>query len=634
MVSSTRSPNPTLGRRPGGGPQPVRPPSRETALPELAVARLRNGDAPLRPSDVLDLQRTLGNAATTTAIQRLRPGVGGSPLPVQRFQEEDLDDYKEGGAMLVESSATFAEAGKLPYDHKLGSWYDSGQHGDKPEDPNKLSNAETGTAFGAISELISLGGLGLAARNRYKAGKEVKEHREKGLIGAARKASRERSEGNGDLTTSSLGVASSAGQIASGAYEIKASLLDKASTALPVAEHTAHVAGAVAHGVALPLSFFNMSRWARKTEFARQRWDRLEKLRDEWDGNPKKQLKVVSKAHRHAVEAQAEGERAVQHAEAKQQRKHLELEDKKRRLQQKKGSLARTVDRAKGPTAQVRMAMSRLDDQIAQIDHEKGEWTRALNQAQAQLITCNNEVARTLVPLQEQQQIQQAAKQKAEDLKAKVSKEWVTGKEGVADTDEIMAYALRKNRRGFFKKLTTTLGAATGTAAGIAALVVAGLVAAGAGGALMATPVGWSLAGAAAVVTVGMLAYKVGRLIHKRYKTFEAERENAGKKASFWKTLGKAFNPTKKAESKREAYAKRLFDLARGDSGQDETQKARQLIGRLTEKGGGVMSLRSAHNGPLFTDEYWDKWAHNGFGGHADSERKGVIDLLYDKMGS
>ncbi len=633
-MSAAHNPNATVRRRPGGGTPPGRPPTTATAPPELAVARLRNGDTPLRPTDLLDLQRTLGNAATTAAIQRLRPPAGGSPLPIQRFQEEDLDDYKEGGAILVESSATFAEAGKLPYDHKLGSWYDGGQHGDKPEDPNKLSNAEVGAAFGAVSELISLGGLGLAAHNRYKAGKEVKEHHRNGLIGARRQASRERSEANSDITSNSLGVASGGGEIASGAYEIKASLLDKASTALPVAEHTAHVAGAVAHGVALPLSFFNMSRWARKTEFARQRWDRLEKLRDEWDGNPKKQLKVVSKAHRHAVEAQAEGRRAVQQAEAKQQRKHLELEDKKRRLQQKKGALETTVDRAKGPTEQVRAAMSRLDDQIAQIDHEKGEWTRALNQAQAQLIACNSEVVRTLGPLQEQQQIQQAAKQKAEDLKEKVSKEWVTGKEDAADTDEIMAYALRKNRRGFFKKLTTTVGAATGTAAGIAALVVAALVAAGAGGALMATPVGWSLAGAAALVTVGMLTYKVGRLIHKRYKTFEAEREKAGKKASFWKTLGKAFNPTKEAKSKRKAYAERLFDLARGNADQDETKKARKLIGRLVQKGGGVMSLRSAHNGPLFNDEYWDKWAHNGFGGHADTERKGVIGLLYDKMGS
>ncbi|MFE8950148.1 hypothetical protein [Streptomyces sp. NPDC007856] len=151
----------------------------------------------------------------------------------------------------------------------------------------------------------------------------------------------------------------------------------------------------------------------------------------------------------------------------------------------------------------------------------------------------------------------------------------------------IQEYALHKNERGRIKKIVAATGGALGTGGAVASLVASGAVAAGAtagAGALLATPVGWALAGAGAAAGLGLGSYKAWKFFAKRWEqtaglhtggeTVGSVPARLGKSLVFWKKLG---------PGKREAYAAALYDMADGDPGADpvRVEEARRTIAAL-----------------------------------------------------
>jgi membrane protein implicated in regulation of membrane protease activity len=144
----------------------------------------------------------------------------------------------------------------------------------------------------------------------------------------------------------------------------------------------------------------------------------------------------------------------------------------------------------------------------------------------------------------------------------------------------IQAYALKKNNRGWIKKAVAAAGAALGAAGGAAALTASIAIAAGAAAGasvLMATPIGWALAGAAAAVGIGLATYQAWKFFSKRWK--QAEFNGHGQKRStgsrilntlaFWRKTG---------PSKREEYAGALYKMANAGSDTVQRQEARKTL--------------------------------------------------------
>lgn len=145
--------------------------------------------------------------------------------------------------------------------------------------------------------------------------------------------------------------------------------------------------------------------------------------------------------------------------------------------------------------------------------------------------------------------------------------------------DEIRAYAIKKNERGVLKKVIGSYAALVGAAAGVASTVAAIALAAGAvsgAAVLMATPVGWALAGAAALIGLTLFSINLVRGWKKRFKQ-QAKFDKQGNYNSFGKRLRKSMRFWKKPPGKRDLYAARLVDLAWDD---DATTRydARQIL--------------------------------------------------------
>ncbi|MFE3186769.1 hypothetical protein ACFXKR_38855 [Streptomyces violascens] len=151
----------------------------------------------------------------------------------------------------------------------------------------------------------------------------------------------------------------------------------------------------------------------------------------------------------------------------------------------------------------------------------------------------------------------------------------------------IQAYAVRKNERGRIKKIITAAGGALGSAGAVASLVASIAVAAGAAAgasALLATPVGWALAGAASAAGLGLAAYKMWKYFAKRWEqTAEPDADGnptrtpldrLGRTLAFWKKAG---------PGKREEYAAALYRMAEGGQDADtvRTEEARKTVAAL-----------------------------------------------------
>jgi Domain of unknown function (DUF4157) len=155
--------------------------------------------------------------------------------------------------------------------------------------------------------------------------------------------------------------------------------------------------------------------------------------------------------------------------------------------------------------------------------------------------------------------------------------------------DDIRAYAMTKNQNGFIKKLIATVGGLLGIGGGIAATLASfAFVGAGVAGvsAAMATPVGWALAGAAALIGLGAGIYAFGKWANKRFKQLEKNDDKhvkaGGDATPKWKLRMRSLLPWVKVdrESRRDHMAERLFDLAVGTD-VNEAAKAKEVLTAL-----------------------------------------------------
>jgi hypothetical protein len=159
-----------------------------------------------------------------------------------------------------------------------------------------------------------------------------------------------------------------------------------------------------------------------------------------------------------------------------------------------------------------------------------------------------------------------AAQQAKDDAAQRIADRQKRQEEGKEEPDDIRAYALRKNQDGRFKKIVNIVGGLLGIGGGVAAFVAsfaaAGVIAAGI--AATATPVGWALCGAAALIGLAMGGYALVKWAKKRYGAINAEKEKSkgapltrGEKA---KSFFSALNPFRKVGGgERQRMARRLY---------------------------------------------------------------------------
>ena len=155
----------------------------------------------------------------------------------------------------------------------------------------------------------------------------------------------------------------------------------------------------------------------------------------------------------------------------------------------------------------------------------------------------------------------QVAKDKAVQELADAKQRITDGKEAPAD---IRAYAMAKNKAGFWKKIVSVVGGVLGIGGGIAA-TVASIAAIGATTVVattaLATPVGWALCGAAAVIGLAMAGYAFWKWASKKY--LRARESGMSRGRAFLA----AINPFEKVgQSRRERNADRLYEYAAGNS--------------------------------------------------------------------
>lgn len=175
-------------------------------------------------------------------------------------------------------------------------------------------------------------------------------------------------------------------------------------------------------------------------------------------------------------------------------------------------------------------------------------------------------------------------------------------KQGAEDPDDIRAYAMRKNASGLTKKLISTVAGFIGIGGGIAGTIAA-FAAIGAT-TVVATPVGWALCGAAALIGLALAGRAFWHWFSKRHDRAKQQEGLTGAKAFFT-----ALNPFRKVgTSERERLARRLWEYGVGRIGDAaDKAKAKSTVEALGLK--------------------WDKL-------NMDTHEVASIKLIQDKMAS
>ncbi|MFF0113585.1 hypothetical protein [Streptomyces prasinus] len=148
----------------------------------------------------------------------------------------------------------------------------------------------------------------------------------------------------------------------------------------------------------------------------------------------------------------------------------------------------------------------------------------------------------------------------------------------------IQLYALYKNRRGRRNKLVQAVSGATGASGSVAGLVSAAAVGAGAtagAGVLVATPVGWALAGAAAATGLGLASKDAWHYFAKRWEQTAENHpdghdgdllEHLGETLAFWRQTG---------PNQREEYARVLYEFSTAAPLPERVTEARNTLTAL-----------------------------------------------------
>ena len=499
------------------------------ALEETATKRDGDGTAsgPMSRSDAaMHLQRLAGNRAL------------GSLLTIQRDDDLDAGDTANRFGGALEQGNTVS--GNVTSGYNLPNYSD-------PDASTAQSNLG-GVTTPAIGIVTGGVGLGFSAKRHHDARTALKTTTS-GTVGH-KAAKRDVDSTGGDVAEKTLGTASGITSTVAGGMAAGGSA-------------TASIAGAVAAPLTLPLSVLQTVRWGRKAHGARIRCDKLNALIKSEDAkiDPTTRLKALDER------VTALDQQKVDLADAL-------IEANKDVAVAKKA--VRDLSRKRG-----RNRREEMDLRMLQVKAQAAEDLAKSLQDDIDATTANHSAA-----VLERSQVD-TAREAMEKAVKEESAIVASGKTEQVSLRMIQAYALKKNQRGLVKKIINTIGSLIGAGAGVAGTVVAIAIAAGAtagASVLMATPVGWALGGAAALIGLGMAGYSAWKFFSKRWKRTDSMKDAAGQKLGFGARLGKTLKFWEKTgPSRREIYADKLYDLAKDDAGPNKgkAEEARETIKAL-----------------------------------------------------
>ncbi|WP_370061339.1 hypothetical protein [Streptacidiphilus sp. MAP5-3] len=509
--------------------------------------RRLSGGGGLSAADVISMQRTAGNTAVTAAL-RSAPGSAGAGAGADvdadahagvhadvSVQRETEDGETTTGRLkdTLDNAAQNVAAGTAP---TVGAQY---------VDPSVSTPASyAGGMVGPFSSVLTAGaGIVTGAMAMHHAEHELSEHAE----GSAphREAAREQSSARAEV---GQGVSGLAGNVISGAGGV----MNYLGYPTPVYNAMFSAGGAVA----LPATLVQTARYARKAAKAQTRVEALRALMSTEDDQPKQALEAAAGEVAACRELAAALTELVASKSATYQAHLAEMG---------RSPLDRPLGTDLGSLKEARL--------------EVHEWSRRLDAAQEGL-------TQALARQQQREDVRRAMDHALAEAAEEVNQH-TSGAPRQISLRMIQAYAVRKNQRGRIKKIIAATGGALGASGSVAALVTSIAVAAGTAagaGLFVASPIGWALAGAAALVGLGLASYKAWKFFAKRWdqtaepdaegKPTRAVRDRLGSTLAFWKRTG---------PSKRQEYAAALYGMAQNSPDADpvRTREARDTIAAL-----------------------------------------------------
>jgi hypothetical protein len=531
---------------------------------------------------MLALQRQIGNRATVSSLsrpvlQRIEEAEGTEHEGEQNIAEHEGEGEEAEGTEHGEVAEH--EGGQGVTEHEGEQTQHAGEEAEGGESGELIEagveqvvggfdfassqittwSALPGTSAGNMA--LSVGsGLGVVTgiHGAYSSGKTSSEGKK--IRDREKKAGRGKEAtaraGKRDWKTGGFDSVQSGASAAGGALGATGAALQAASTTLTTA---GNVLGGIGGCIALPFAALDTLRTSRK---AAKQYSRFRKLRKDVE-DPKASAAKASKA----FEAQEQALSA--------------LRDAKKDASEELAEAVKKQSRAKGAKEN-----RKYDGLVAARKNLVAEIERAIAMAEVEL-----EEAR-------------AAKEQAERAMEEYTERASKGEESPSD---IKAYAMRKNQSGFVKKVINFVGGVAGVGGGTAATVAAFAIAAAGttcAAATFATPIGWALCGAAAVVGIAMAGYAFWKWASKRYESLVKE---GGAERGF-KTWTKAINPFYKKipDSHRKHMAERLYELAAREPVDQEALDARNVIADLGLK---WYTLKMKNHKKSSTQLIYDKMA-------------------------
>lgn len=518
----------------------------------IHLARALSDPRRATPRDLLGLQRLAGNRAVSALLVQRASGQA-------ETEEADVIGERVGGGVDTLNQAVI---GQVLSGTSLPT-YSSDPTG------GTMASNYGGVTGPSLSVLTSGFGLGFSSKRHHGARKELKT----ATMGSAkhRVLTRDVKSSGADIGENTTGVVSNVFSTVGGGLQNFSS----------VAQNVSYGVGSVGGGLAVPLSAFQTGRYIRKAEKARKRVQELKKLMAD-EGQPDKALAAakeeVKVLEATLVEAQAGVDGAKQGIkELKGQIGQTKTVISTLKGRQTSGQETEGTLRSIG--TEVRLQERRLADQqneLSKLESNLADLRSTRDDTTADLQAAGERE-------KEHQKAADAMRDALDDASQQVKRDFSGSKTEQVSLRMIQAYALKKNNRGWVKKAIAATGGALGTAGGVAGLVTSIALAAGvaAGSAiLVATPIGWALAGAAALVGLGLASYKAWQFFSRRWKQTELDaqgnKQSTGKRLAqtlaFWKKVG---------PSKREQYADALYEMAKDRSNKVKYQEARKLLGAL-----------------------------------------------------
>jgi hypothetical protein len=572
-------------RRPGGssglpvGPERERP-GVEAAHLALLQRHALHAPQQAHPNALVSLQRAGGNAATTLAIQRATKLKGKIANP---FDVGSGASEQQGGVFGTVSQGLDPNNFRSVPDNSLNPGTDS------------IGTGFTGGSLGGLQGVTGIIGSSIATDASRKA---RKEYQKKGIKAGVTLENRNLRMTGTDIAKNVVTTGSAVTDLTSKGLAITA-----AGTS------TAMQASVAAGAWAAPLALFNALRDGRKGVKAWMRCARLQSRLDSWN-EPRQKLNELKERHEALEEARSEAETAHATAEtrrATEQQKadtafgeQQALENQLATLaapQQRKGigkvlvpfdkmkqGIDTTALKAKIWAKKNEVARHRANETEAEAD--KVTYEGQVRAAIAGKTALEPEVNNWLKKQEEMVQIVGNTGKAAVDEEFERSRGTGSGVQAHSTAKgpnpptllEINAYAFSKNYSGTIKKLLSSVGGLFATAGGAAMLAVSIAALAGGGALAMATPVGWALAGVAAVIGLGLAGFKAIKWLKKRWAMAATDKAGTarttgarlGTTLAFWKPAGK---------SRRELYGKKLLEYALGDKCYEEQMlEARGMI--------------------------------------------------------